>query len=73
MAVNLSAPKQLLAVPGVRLGTACAGIKQTQRDDVAVFELAEGSETGGVFTQSHFSAAPVLLARQRQKKFAPGW
>ena len=68
MAVNLSAPEQLLAVPGVRLGTACAGIKQTQRDDVAVFELAEGSETGGVFTQSHFSAAPVLLARQRQKK-----
>jgi glutamate N-acetyltransferase / amino-acid N-acetyltransferase len=68
MAVNLSAPEQLLAVPGVRIGTACAGIKQTQRDDVAVFELAEGSETGGVFTQSHFSAAPVLLARQRQQR-----
>ena len=66
MAVNLSAPEQLLAVPGVRVGTACAGIKQTQRDDVAVFELAQGSETGGVFTQSHFSAAPVHLARQRQ-------
>lgn len=68
MAVNLSAPEQLLAVPGVRVGTACAGIKQTQRDDVAVFELADGSETGGVFTQSHFAAAPVLLARQRQQR-----
>ena len=68
MAVNLSAPEQLLSVPGVRVGTACAGIKQTQRDDVAVFELADGSETGGVFTQSHFSAAPVLLARQRQQR-----
>jgi glutamate N-acetyltransferase/amino-acid N-acetyltransferase len=68
MAVNLSAPAQLLDVPGVRIGTACGGIKQTQRDDVAVFELAQGSETGGVFTQSHFAAAPVLLARQRQDR-----
>ncbi|XOV84325.1 MAG: bifunctional glutamate N-acetyltransferase/amino-acid acetyltransferase ArgJ [bacterium] len=65
MAVNLTEPDQLLAVPGVRIGTACAGIKQNQRDDVAVFELAQGSETAGVFTRSHFSAAPVQLARKR--------
>lgn len=68
MAVNLKAPETLLAVPGVRIGTACAGIKQTARHDVAVFELAEGTETGGVFTQSHFAAAPVQLSRAHQQR-----
>jgi glutamate N-acetyltransferase/amino-acid N-acetyltransferase len=68
MAVNLKAPGSLLVVPGVRIGTACAGIKQTARHDVAIFELAEGTETGGVFTQSHFAAAPVQLSRARQQR-----
>ena len=72
MAVNLPAPQDLLAVPGVRIGTANAGIKQTERDDIALFELADGADVGGVYTQSHFAAAPVLLARQRQHQ-ARAW
>ncbi len=66
MAVNLSAASDLLPVPGVRVGTACAGIKQTQRDDLALFEFAPGTQVAGVYTQSHFAAAPVHLARERQ-------
>ena len=66
MAVNLKAAADLLPVPGVRVGTACAGIKQTQRADLALFEFVPGTEVAGVYTQSHFAAAPVQLARQRQ-------
>lgn len=65
MAVNLQEPVELLPVPGVRIGSACAGIKQTERHDLALFEFTEGTQVGGVYTQSHFAAAPVMLARER--------
>lgn len=72
MAVNCPEPAQLLAVPGVRLATAAAAIKHADRDDVAVLLLDAGSRVSGVFTQSHFKAAPVLeceaaLAAQAQQ------
>ncbi len=66
MAVNLAPPEQLFPVAGVRVGSACAGINQTERNDMALFEFAEGTEVAGVYTQSHFAAAPVLLARERE-------
>lgn len=66
MPVNLTAATDLIPVPGVRVGTACAGIKQTQRHDIALFDFVAGSEIAGVYTQSHFAAAPVVLARARQ-------
>ena len=66
MPVNLAPASNLLPVPGVRVGSACAGIKQTERHDLALFELAPGSDVGGVYTQSHFAAAPVVLARARE-------
>lgn len=70
--MNLAPAVDLLAVPGVRIGTACAGIKQTKRDDLVLFELAEGTQVGGVYTQSHFAAAPVVLARARESE-ARAW
>lgn len=51
-------------VPGVRLATAAAGIKATDRDDVAVLLLDPGSRVSGTFTRSHFKAAPVILCEQ---------
>jgi glutamate N-acetyltransferase/amino-acid N-acetyltransferase len=44
MAVNLSAPKaeDLLAIDGIRLATASAGIKKPGRQDVVLIEFAEG-------------------------------
>ncbi len=65
MAVNLPTLGELLPVSGVRLCTACAGIKQRRRDDLAIIELAEGSTVAGVFTQNRFRAPPVALAEAR--------
>lgn len=71
MAVNLSLPGQLLPVPGVRIGTAIAGVKQTERADLAIFEFAAGTSVGAVFTQSAFRAAPVEIAATRLESHAP--
>ncbi len=64
MAVNLQPPENLLAVPGVRLGTAMAGIRKKDRRDLCLIELAEGSRVSGVFTRNAFCAAPVTVARR---------
>ncbi len=66
MPVNLLPATQLLVVPGVRVGSACAGIKQTTRHDLALFSFVQGTQVAGVYTQSHFAAAPVLVARARE-------
>ena len=65
MAVNLPPLGELRAVPGIRIGTAAAGIKYRDRDDLALFALEPGSTVGGVFTQSSFRAAPVVVAAER--------
>lgn len=64
MAVGAFTTPQLLPVAGVRIGTACAGIKRTTRDDLTLFELAEGGSCAAVFTRNAFCAAPVMVARQ---------
>ena len=66
MAVNLTIPEKIYPVRGVLVGTACAGIKQTERDDIALFCFDEGSVIVGVYTQSHFAAAPVLIAKENE-------
>ena len=67
MPVNLAAPDpaSLLAVPGVELGIASAGIKKPGRKDVLVLRIAQDSEVVGVFTQNRFCAAPVTLCKER--------
>jgi glutamate N-acetyltransferase/amino-acid N-acetyltransferase len=66
MPVNYTPPAadQLLAVPGVSLGTATAGIKAWERDDVVLVALDPGSHAAGVFTQNRFAAAPVEVCRE---------
>ena len=71
MAVNLPPLGELLPVPGVLLGAACAGIKQRRRDDLAIIELAKGATTAGVFTQNRFRAPPVALAEARIRSGGP--
>ena len=51
-------------VPGVRLGGVPCGIKGVDQLDLVLFEFASGSVTAGIFTQSHFAAAPVLVGRE---------
>ena len=64
MAVNLRAPHDVLEVLGIELGTAATGFKVT--DDVVVARLHPNARVAGVYTQSAFAAAPVLLARDRE-------
>jgi len=62
MAVNLPPLGELLAVPGVVLGTARAGVKPSlpaDRHDLLVVLLSPGSTVSGVFTRNVFRAAPV--------------
>jgi len=60
----MSESASLEPVPGIRLGSAGAGIKYRDRDDLVVIELAEGSTCAGVFTRNAFCAAPVTVARE---------
>ena len=59
------AAAELLAVPGVALGSAAAAIKYAARDDLCIMTFAPGAAVAGVFTQSGFAAAPVQLCRER--------
>lgn len=64
MAVNTAPLPDFFPVSGVRLGTARAGIKKPDHDDLVVMELAEGSSVGAVFTRNAFRAAPVIVAEK---------
>lgn len=63
MAVG-TASTDFLVVPGVRLASVPCGIKGQDQLDLVLFEFAQGSSTAGVFTQSHFAAAPVQIGRE---------
>ena len=65
MAVNSPKPAaaDLLAVPGIEIGVAEAGIKKPDRKDVLVLKLAPTATVAGVFTQNRFCAAPVQVAK----------
>ena len=61
----------LQPVPGVRLGTAAAGIKYQDRDDLLLIEISEGAQVAAVFTQNAFCAAPVVVAKQHLSAASP--
>ncbi|HEX5512771.1 MAG TPA: bifunctional glutamate N-acetyltransferase/amino-acid acetyltransferase ArgJ [Gammaproteobacteria bacterium] len=71
MAVGWKGLPTLQPVAGVRIGTAKAGIKKSDRRDLTVFELAPGSTVAAVFTRNRFCAAPVQLAKQHLAAAAP--
>ena len=71
MAVNLPPLGELASIRGIHIGTACAGIKQTKRDDLVVMALDAGSRVSGVFTQSAFKAAPVRVCEDHLLRQAP--
>nr|BAL53534.1 bifunctional ornithine acetyltransferase / N-acetylglutamate synthase protein [uncultured Gammaproteobacteria bacterium]BAL55743.1 bifunctional ornithine acetyltransferase / N-acetylglutamate synthase protein [uncultured Gammaproteobacteria bacterium] len=61
-----------LRVAGIRLGTARAGIRSGPGDDLAVIELAPGSQVAAVFTRNAFCAAPVRVAKEHLA-YQPRW
>lgn len=71
MAIGLTTPQNLLAVEGIRLGVAAAGIRYPDRNDLVLVEIAEGSQCAAVFTQNAFCAAPVVICRQHLAVSAP--
>jgi len=63
MAVGAGNVVALAPIKGVRIGVANAGIKQTTRPDVVLFEISAAATVAGVFTKNAFCAAPVHLAK----------
>ena len=66
MPVNLAPvdPASLLAVAGIELGWAEAGIRKPGRKDVLLVRIGKGASIAGVFTRNRFCAAPVLVCRE---------
>ncbi|MFO8045107.1 MAG: bifunctional glutamate N-acetyltransferase/amino-acid acetyltransferase ArgJ [Halomonas sp.] len=64
MAVGNARFPQMPAIPGVRLGTAMAGIKTVNRRDLVVIEMPATARVAAVFTRNAFCAAPVTVARE---------
>ena len=64
MSVNLSVFDAFHNIQGLKIGTANAGIKQTERPDLVVFELPETATTAGIFTKNAFCAAPVQICKK---------
>ncbi|MEH6344983.1 MAG: bifunctional glutamate N-acetyltransferase/amino-acid acetyltransferase ArgJ [Bermanella sp.] len=68
MSVNLSVFDAFHQIKGLKIGYCNAGIKQTQRQDLVVFELANTATTAGIFTQNAFCAAPVQICKAHLAK-----
>ncbi len=71
MAVNFTVFEDFAVVKGVRVGVAQAGVRKKDRDDMVIFELAEGTQVAGVFTTNAFCAAPVHICRRNLEKADP--
>jgi glutamate N-acetyltransferase/amino-acid N-acetyltransferase len=72
MAVGQNIFPMMSPISGVQLGTTNAGIKQTVRDDLLIFQFSESATCAAVFTQNAFCAAPVHIAKAHLAHF-PRW
>lgn len=52
-----------IAIEGCRLSTVAAGVRYSNRQDIALIELAINSVVVGAFTQNAFCAAPVEICK----------
>ncbi len=73
MSVGSYSFPEMYPIKGVQLGAACAGIKQTDRNDLVLVQLVSDSTLAAVFTQNAFAAAPVMVARENIIKSNPEW
>ncbi|QTF94059.1 bifunctional glutamate N-acetyltransferase/amino-acid acetyltransferase ArgJ [Halomonas sp. BM-2019] len=72
MAVGDASFPPMPAIPGVRLGTAMAGIKKPNRRDLVVIEAPAGARVAGTFTRNAFCAAPVTVAQEHLAAYGAG-
>lgn len=59
------------SVAGFRLGTARAGVRHADRDDLVVAEIPAGAATAVVMTRNRFRAAPVQVVEDHLARTAP--
>lgn len=71
MAIGSDLFPEMRPVAGVRLGSACAGIKYENHPDLTLIEIAPGSTCAGVFTRNAFCAAPVTVAKAHLQEAEP--
>ncbi|CAG67570.1 MULTISPECIES: bifunctional glutamate N-acetyltransferase/amino-acid acetyltransferase ArgJ [Acinetobacter] len=64
MAVGDVTMPHMHVVNGVKIGSTEAYVRYPNRRDLVVFKFVEGSHVAGVFTQSAFAAAPVLVSKK---------
>ncbi len=69
MAINLKMPinKELLSIPGVKLATLSAGLKDKDRKDLMLMVFDDRTIVSGTFTQNKFCAAPVVVSKNHLK------
>ena len=69
MAINLKMPinEELLSIPGVKVATLSAGLKDKDRKDLMIMVFADESIASGTFTQNKFCAAPVVVSKNHLK------
>ncbi len=58
-------------IPGFRFSVACAGIKQTERPDMALMVSNPPARWSGAFTTNRVKAAPVVMGLERLKAGVP--
>lgn len=68
MPVNLSVFENFNTINGIKIGFTNAGVKQTSRPDIVIFELDETASTAGIFTENAFCAAPVQISKKHLKE-----
>lgn len=73
MAVGEYGFPEVYPVRGLRLGTACAGIKENGRNDLVIVELPPKSVSAVVLTKNAFAAAPVIVVRKHISDSNPRW
>ena len=64
MTIALQSASNLLPITGIQIATASAGIKYSDRDDLVLLKISEGSNTAVVLTKNQFCAAPVEITRK---------
>jgi len=69
MAINLQIPinKDLLSIPGIKLSSLSAGLKDKDRKDLMLMVFDDGAIVSGTFTQNKFCAGPVIVSKNHLK------
>lgn len=64
---SVAVDRNAFTVPGFRAAAVASGMRYRDRNDLALIVAEEGAEVvaAGVFTKNRFTAAPVVLCRER--------